>query len=48
MWNAIDKVSLGACANASALIGEDGQPAPAPAVDPDLSDWHVYMPDIRP
>jgi hypothetical protein len=47
MWNAIDKVSLGSCANASALVGEDGQPVPAPAVDLDLSDWRLYMPDVR-
>jgi cell division septation protein DedD len=47
MWNAIDKVSLGSCANAAALVGEDGRPLPAPAVDPDLSDYRVYLPDVR-
>lgn len=47
MWQAVDKVSLGSCASAAALVGEDGQPVPAPAVDPDLSDWRLYMPSIR-
>ncbi len=47
MWNAVDQVSLGGCANASALVGDDGQPAPAPSVDPDLADWNLYMPEVR-
>jgi hypothetical protein len=47
MWNGIDKVSLGSCANAAALIGEDGQPAPTPAVDPALSEYRVFLPDVR-
>ncbi len=46
MWNAIDKVSLGSCANSSALADQGGKPVAAPYVDPSLSDWHLYMPNV--
>jgi hypothetical protein len=47
MWNAVDKVSLGSCANSAALVGDDNKPVPAPYVEPSLVEWHLYMPAIR-
>ncbi len=47
MWNTVDQVSLGGCTNGSSAVGEDGQPAPAPVVDPALAGGMLYLPDVR-